>query len=375
MQKPNPEGPDTISLQKENSQPEAVKKKSILRAAAREQGFGLFGVARPDPAAHAEDFLRWLEEGNHADMEWMRRSAEKRTDPSLVLPGVKSIVLLGFNYFQGDHPQNEAPRPGATGKFARYARGLDYHDLLKPRAKILVDLLASWGGEQKFYADTGPVLEREYAALAGLGWQGKSTVLINRNLGKWFFLAEILTTVELPSDTPEKNHCGKCTRCIEACPTNAIVAPYKLDARRCISYLTIEHKGSIPEELREAVGDRIFGCDDCLDACPWNRFAKISSEAHFQATKATTGYTLREYLEMTDEEFRRMFQGSPVKRTKLERFQRNVCVALGNTGDPRDLPSLENMCNHSSALLREHASWAIAQINKRHPDHPSATAG
>ena len=215
------------------------------------------------------------------------------------------------------------------------------------------------------------MLERDFAAEAGIGWHGKSTMLLNRRLGTWFFLGEILTTLELPPDPPQVARCGSCTRCIDACPTGAITAPHQLDARRCISYLTIELKGSIPLEFRPLMGDRIFGCDDCLDACPWNRFAQVSRESAFAARPAVAQMALRDFLALDDEEFREMFRGSPIKRIKRRGFLRNVCVALGNVGTEEDLPALAAAARDAEALIAEHARWAIAQIQSRRASGPS----
>jgi epoxyqueuosine reductase len=232
-------------------------------------------------------------------------------------------------------------------------------------------LLRDYGGQQKCYVDTGPILERDHAAKSGIGWHGKNTMIIDERLGTWFFLAEILTTLELPTDQPVEDRCGTCDRCIKACPTGAITAPHRLDARLCISYLTIELKGSIPLKLRPLIGDRIFGCDDCLDICPWNRFAQISHETAFSARKSTTGMSLREYLELSDAEFRQLFKNSPIKRIKRRGFLRNVCVALGNAGDVSDLPALERAAADPEPLIAEHAGWAIEQIRTRHGITPS----
>src|SRR5204863_9671777 len=221
------------------------------------------------------------------------------------------------------------------------------------------------GGTRKSYVDTGPILERDHAAQAGVGWHGKSTMLVDPRLGTWFFLGEILTTLELPRDEPQRDRCGTCIRCITACPTGAITAPHRLDARRCISYLTIELKGSIPLELRPLIGNRIFGCDDCLEACPWNRFAQVSRESAFAAQRSTVVTTLREYLLLSDNEFREMFRNSPIKRIKRRGFLRNVCVALGNVGTAQDLPALEQALTDDEGLIVEHAQWAIAQIKSR----------
>jgi epoxyqueuosine reductase len=229
----------------------------------------------------------------------------------------------------------------------------------------LDEILTAADGRQKIYVDTGPVLERDFAAEAGIGWHGKSTMLLNRELGTWFFLGEILTTLELPPDAPQVDRCGSCTRCIDACPTGAITAPHQLDARRCISYLTIELKGSIPLEFRPLMGDRIYGCDDCLDACPWNRFARVSRESAFAARPAVAQMRLRDFLALNDEQFREMFRGSPIKRIKRRGFLRNVCVALGNVGTRDDLPALAGAVRDREALIVEHATWAIEKIQSR----------
>jgi len=307
------------------------------------------------------EFREWLRESAHGEMNYMQRGEEKRCDPQNVLPGAKSIVVFALNYFQGKTPRSDV----ATGRIARYAWGDDYHDVITNKLDKIDNFLREFGGEQKCYVDTGPVLERDYAAQAGIGWHGKSTMLIDRRLGTWFFLGEILTTLELPADEPVPNRCGTCERCITACPTGAITAPHRVDARRCISYLTIELKGAIPLDLRPLIGDRIFGCDDCLDACPWNRFAQESREAAFSARRSTTEMSLREYLELSDAEFRALFRNSPIKRIKRRGFLRNVCVALGNAGDTSDIPALERAARDPEPLIAEHAIWAIDRIRYR----------
>jgi epoxyqueuosine reductase len=293
------------------------------------------------------------------------RGAEKRCDPQKVLPGVRSVVVLAINYWQGDEDRQSQTAATNGGRIARYAWGDDYHDVLENKLRTLDEFLTTTGGRQKFYVDTGPVLERDFAAEAGIGWHGKSTMLLNRQLGTWFFLGEILTTLDLPPDPPQVAHCGACTRCIDACPTGAITAPHRLDARRCISYLTIELKGSIPLEFRPLIGDRIYGCDDCLDACPWNRFAQISRESAFAARPAVARMRLRDFLALDDEEFREMFRGSPIKRIKRRGFLRNVCVALGNVGTKEDFPALVAATRDNEPLIVEHAFWAIEQIETR----------
>ena len=284
--------------------------KAELVSFARQIGFDSCRIAACDAPAHATEFREWLRDGAHGEMNYMQRGEEKRCDPQKVLPGVKSIVVLALNYFQGDaaHPPSRgfgvASRAATTGRIARYAWGDDYHDVVAAKLDKIDQFLCDFGGQQKCYVDTGPILERDHAAQAGVGWHGKNTMLLDERLGTWFFLAEILTTLDLPADQPVQDRCGTCERCIKACPTGAITAPHRLDARQCISYLTIELKGSIPLELRPLIGDRIFGCDDCLDVCPWNRFAQISHETAFSARESTTGMSLREYLDLTDAERR-----------------------------------------------------------------------
>ena len=347
-----------------------VELKSRLVSFACEIGFDSCRVAACSPPAHANEFRNWLNEGEHGEMSYMKRGEEKRCDPQKVLPGARSIILLALNYFQG---KTEASCPRvATGRIARYAWGDDYHDLIANKLDKIDEFLGAFGGQQKYYVDTGPVLERDYAAEAGTGWHGKSTMLIDERLGTWFFLAEVLTSLKLPPDGPVPDRCGTCERCINACPTGAITGPHRLDARRCISYLTIELKGSIPLELRPLIGNRIFGCDDCLDACPWNRFAQVSREAAFSARPSTEGMPLRDYLSLSDDEFRALFRNSPIKRIKRRGFLRNICVALGNVGDPSDLPALKSVAADPEPLIAEHAKWAIQRIQSRDRSVPLA---
>ena len=349
--------------------------KNELVLFAQELGFDSCRVGACASPPHATEFQDWLRQGSAGEMSYMQRGEEKRCDPQKVLPGARSVIVVALNYFQGDvaHAPSQgfgvagraAAVEGATGRIARYAWGNDYHDVVAAKLDKIDNFLRGFGGRQKSYVDTGPILERDHAAEAGIGWHGKSTMLIDPRLGTWFFLAEILTTLELPPDPPQRNRCGTCERCIKACPTGAITAPHRLDARRCISYLTIELKGSIPSDLRPLIGSRIFGCDDCLDACPWNRFAQRSRETAFSARRSTTGMLLREYLKLSDSEFRALFRNSPVKRIKRCGFLRNVCIALGNIGDLTDLPALERAASDSEPLIAEHAAWAIEQIWER----------
>ncbi len=344
-------------------------------------GFDLCRFARADVPGHAAEFRDWLDQGAAGEMNYLTRSAEKRCDPQHVLPGAKTVIVLGLNYFQGARKTHSvaagvpparaatfATDPAATtatGRIARYAWGEDYHEIIEKKLSAIDQFLGGRGGRQKCYVDTGPILERDYAAAAGIGWHGKSTMLLNRELGTWFFLAEILTTLEFAPDAAQPNYCGSCMRCIEACPTGAITAPHRVDARRCISYLTIELKGSIPIELRPLIGDRIYGCDDCLDACPWNRFAKVSRESAFAVPPEVVALRLRDYLALDEGKFRALFRKSPIKRTKRRGLLRNVCVALGNVGTIDDLPALEKAANDPEPLVAEHAKWAIERIRER----------
>lgn len=329
-----------------------------VKAHALALGFDLCGVAPAQSATERSTYYQqWIAEGRHGEMAWLARDPARRCDPQLVLPDAQSVICVALNYYQ--------PASSSRGRIATYALGEDYHRLFDEKLASLRDwLLSSAGGVHKFYADTGPVLEKSFAQRAGLGWQGKSTMLLNEKLGPWLFTGEILTTLALEPDAPARDRCGSCTRCITACPTAAITAPYELDARRCISYLTIELKGSIPVELRPLIGDRIYGCDECLTACPWNRFAQTSHEARFAATADTTR-DLRDYLSFTPEQFKAAFRASPILRVKRRGFLRNVCVALGNIGTADDLPALHVALHDAEPLVREHAEWAITQIQKR----------
>lgn len=333
-------------------------KEELVRR-AKEIGFDSCRIAEVAPPRHGTEFRRWLSEGAAGEMDWIQRGEAKRMNPQLVLHDARSVVVVAMNYWQGD-----APTPSA-GRIARYAWGDDYHDVMLRKLRELETFLRDNGGEQKSYVDTGPILERDHAAEAGLGWHGKSTMLIDRALGTWFFLGEILTTLDLPPDAPQTARCGSCTRCIAACPTGAITEAHRLDARRCISYLTIELKGSIPLEFRPLIGDRIYGCDTCLEVCPWNRFAAAARETAFAVRPATKALQLRDYLALDDGQFRSLFRGSPIKRIKRCGLLRNVCVALGNVGTADDLPALHRALSDSEPLIREHAAWAIKQIAAR----------
>ncbi|MGI9086826.1 MAG: tRNA epoxyqueuosine(34) reductase QueG [Chthoniobacterales bacterium] len=337
--------------------PDALKLELVRRA--RALGFAACRVTSAAAPRHAAEFRTWLDEGRAGEMDWLGRAEEKRCDPARVLAGARSVIVLAMNYWQGERA------PESAGRIARYAWGDDYHDVMLTRLRELDCFLRTQGGEQKIYVDTGPILERDFAAEAGIGWHGKSTMLIDRELGTWFFLGEILSSLELPADAPQKERCGSCTRCLDACPTGAITESNRLDARRCISYLTIELKGSIPLEFRTLIGDRIYGCDTCLDVCPWNRFAAASRETSFSLRPEVETMQLRDYLALTEEEFRALFRGSAIKRVKRRGLLRNVCVALGNVGTRADLPALQRAANDPEPLIAEHALWAITAIEER----------
>jgi epoxyqueuosine reductase len=333
--------------------------KTVVRALAREHGFADCRFARALQAPHAAEYVSWLQSGKHGAMAWLERDPARRADPTRVLTDARTVIVLATNYFQGRNPRQQ------PGKVARYAWGADYHKIMLQNMVPLDEFLREGGGLQKCYVDTGPVLERDFAAVSGLSWQGKSTMGLNERLGTWFFIGVILTTLEFEPDLPIKNRCGTCTRCIDVCPTRAITHPYQLDARRCISYLTIENKGPIPIEFRSAIGDRIYGCDDCLEVCPWNRFAEQTRETKFHLPAQLATMTLRELALITEDEFRALFRQSPVKRIKRTRFVRNVCVALGNVGTQEDLVALHHLIGDPDPLIAEHASWAVDQIGKR----------
>ncbi len=340
----------------------------ILRRAL-ELGFDACRIGPAVAPQHADPFRQWLAEGCHGAMGYLERNSAKRLDPNLVLAGSKSLIVLAASYDSGSGIGADREEGRARGVVARYARHRDYHEILAEPLRTLTEELVAAGGagtQALWYADTGPVLERDHAMRAGLGFIGKHTNLIGRNLGNWFFIGEILTNLVLPADEPERNRCGSCTRCLAACPTQAITAPFRLDARRCISYLTIEWKGSIPLELRKAMGARIFGCDDCLEACPWNRFARIGRLMAPHRREDLASPELVAWLDLDEAGFRRMFQGTPMWRTKRRGLLRNVCVALGNIGGVDALPALERAARDAESLVAEHALWAIEEIGRRH---------
>ena len=334
--------------------------KDDLRQRARELGFDDCRFTTAAPPATAGKFQQWLAGGKHGEMAWLERNAAKRVEPQNVLPGARSLIVLATSYHTATPPAAAL----TAGVVARYAQFADYHALLGDRLQQLTAAVNELGGADTrslWYVDTGPLLERDLAQRAGLGFTGKHTNLISRRLGNWIFLSEIITTLELEPDPPETNHCGRCTRCLTACPTGAITAPFELDARRCISYLTIELKGAIPVELRPAIGTRIYGCDDCLAACPWNRFAQTGRLMQSHARADLRSPDLIGLLSLDEAQFKARFDGSPILRTKRRGLLRNVCVALGNLRDPAALPALQRAAADPEPLIAEHAQWAIGK--------------
>ena len=326
-----------------------------LAKEAEALGFTALGVSAVPVDLRQAYYREWIASGQHGSMGWMERNNERRLQPEALIPEARSVIMVSLNYYQ--------PDPARDFRIAKYALGDDYHNFMLKRLKQLCRIMREeYGGVQRPYVDTGPVLEKPIAAAAGLGWQGKSTILIEPKRGTWSFLGTIVTTLDLPEGEAVKDRCGSCTRCIDVCPTQAITAPYQLDARRCIAYLTIEHEGGIPLEFREAVGDRLFGCDECLDVCPWNRWAVATKEARFAPRELPL---MREMLAWGEDEFAERFRGSPIRRLKLQRFKRNICVVLGNVGGVEDLPVLQDLAQDKDAMLAEHASWALSQIAKR----------
>jgi epoxyqueuosine reductase len=340
--------------------------KAAIRNRAAQLGFDGCRFTTAEPPASAGRFIAALHDGRHAGMAWLERTAGRRVDPDLVLPGARSVIVLAASY--GSTASAGSGSAAGSGVIARYARHSDYHDLLAGPLRELTALVNELGGpgtHSLWYVDTGPLLERDLAERAGIGFIGKHTNLISRSLGNWFLLAEILTTLAVEPDPPEPNRCGSCRRCLEACPTQCITAPFTLDARRCISYLTIELKGAIPEELRPLLGRRIFGCDDCLEACPWNRFAREGRLMKAHERPDLDQPALLELLALDEAGFRARFAGTPILRAKRRGLLRNVCVALGNVGDPAALAALENASADREPLVAEHARWALRRIHER----------
>jgi epoxyqueuosine reductase len=322
-------------------------------------------VARPDATPLAAQRLRaFLDAGAHGDMIWMAANAERRGDPRTLWSQVRSIVMLGLNYGPDDDPLTIL-RQRERGGISVYARGDDYHEIIKPRLKTLARWLVEVaGGDVKVFVDTAAVMEKPLAQAAGLGWQGKHTNLVSRELGSWLFLGAIFTTLDLPPDAADIDHCGSCRACLDVCPTAAFPAPYRLDPRRCISYLTIEHKGPIPRELRPLMGNRIYGCDDCLAVCPWNKFAQAGRELKLAARDNLRAPLLADLAQLDDAAFRALFAKSPIKRSGRVRFVRNVLIAIGNSGEPALAESAERLLGDAAPLVRGAAVWALSRLDR-----------
>jgi epoxyqueuosine reductase len=343
------------------------KLREMLEKRAEELGFSAIGVARADAAPRTAERLReWLTSGAHGDMIWMEETAERRGSPAGLWPEVRSVISLGMSYAPQVDPLTLAAEPD-VGRISVYAQGSDYHDVIKKALKHLARWLVEEAGcALKVFVDTAPVMEKPLAEAAGLGWQGKHTNLVSRTDGSWLFLGAIYTTLELdldPAEAPHRVHCGSCSACLDACPTGAFPAPYRIDARRCISYLTIEHKGPIPHEFREAIGNRIYGCDDCLAVCPWNRFADAARRNQAFVPRAElVAPALADLLALDDASFRQVFAGSPIKRMGRDRMIRNAAIAAGNSGNGKFVPLLQTLADDPNPVVAEAAEWALARL-------------
>ncbi|RWA63349.1 tRNA epoxyqueuosine(34) reductase QueG [Mesorhizobium sp.] len=337
--------------------------RALIDAEARRAGFDAVAVTRPDaiPLAPAR-LAEFVASGFHGSMDWIAETIERRAEPSSLWPQVRSIIVLAMNYGPDRDPRDVLKKRD-RGAISVYAQNRDYHDVMKGRLKeIAGKIVARAGGDVKVFVDTAPVMEKPLAEAAGLGWQGKHTNLVSRAHGSWLFLGTIFTTAELEPDRLEEDHCGSCRACLDVCPTDAFPAPYRLDARRCISYLTIENKGPIPREFREKIGNRIYGCDDCLAACPWNKFASAASEAKLAARAELREPPLSELLLLDDAAFRSFFSGSPIKRIGRDRFVRNVLIAAGNSGDASLTSIVHGLLEDGSPLVRGAAVWALSRL-------------
>ncbi|MDE2445228.1 MAG: tRNA epoxyqueuosine(34) reductase QueG [Alphaproteobacteria bacterium] len=338
-----------------------------VKAKALDLGFDDVRVTKAQlPEIKGEELSAFVGAGHHGDMSWMAETLERRKSPDAMYAEAKTAIVLAVNYDQGlDHAARLSQ--ASTGVISTYALNRDYHDLIKQRLKILAGWIAKeTGADVKVFVDTAPLMEKPLAAQAGLGWQGKHTNLVSRKLGSWFFIGSILTTAELECDAPESDHCGSCTACLQACPTQAFTGPHQIDARRCISYLTIEHQGEIPQEFRKAIGNRIYGCDDCLAVCPWNKFAESSREIKLQARPELVSPALTDLLTLDDATFRKVFSGSPVKRIGRDRFIRNCLIAAGNSGDQSLVPLVSSLCEDTAQVVRNTAQWAMQELTRTH---------
>ncbi|MEO5353015.1 MAG: tRNA epoxyqueuosine(34) reductase QueG [Magnetococcus sp. XQGC-1] len=346
--------------------------KAFLRQQAAVEGFSVAAVAPPAPPPHADSLGAWLQEGRHGEMGWMTRQPERRTDPRQLLEGLGSLLVLGLN----DRPAGDPLAPGRDGGrawVAAHARHREYHEILKERLQRLAAGLERWLGQPvvgRLCVDTAPLLEKPLAAAAGLGWQGKNSLLVSPRFGCWLLLAEFLLPFSLPADPPMPDRCGRCRRCLDACPTDALAQPYRLDARRCLAYLTIEHAGPIPMRYREAMGNRVYGCDSCLLACPWNRFAPVNPDPDLRPHPLLEALRLLDCLDLEEATFRTRLAHTPLRRMGIVRFLRNVAVALGNGGTPEGLAGLARLLHHGAPLVRGHAAWGIGRLSRLQPGEP-----
>ncbi len=337
--------------------------RDIIRELALEQGFDAVGFAAAQTAERTRGALReFILAGHHGDMGWMETRQAERSSPNLLWPEAKSVIVLALSYAPAEDPLASLHKKDLA-TISVYAKGSDYHELIKKRLKTIARaIVEKCGGDVKVFVDTAPLMEKPLAQAAGIGWQGKHTNLVSREHGSWLFLGVILTTLEINADDSEPDHCGTCQRCLDVCPTKAFPAPYKLDARRCISYLTIEHKGPIPRELRPLMGNRIYGCDDCLAVCPWNKFAAASRETAFHARAELNAARLSGLAMLDDQSFRVLFRNSPVKRIGRDRFMRNILIAIGNSNEPYLAKSALALLEDPSALVRGAAIWALSRL-------------
>ena len=354
---------------------ETERIKETIRAKAHELGFDAVGFASAD--ANTEDsrnLAAYLGDGRHGDMTWMAANADRRADPRTLWPEARTVVAVGLNYGPAEDPMAPLSQP-EQGVISVYAQGRDYHKVMKKRLKALGRwMTGTFACDAKVFVDTAPVMEKPIAMRAGLGWTGKHTNLVSRHFGSWLFLGEVFTTLDVPADAPETDHCGSCDRCLRACPTGALPEPYRIDPRRCISYLTIEHRGTIDEELRSAIGNRIYGCDDCLAVCPWNKYAQPTPHAELTARADFGGVPLERLASLDADDFGGLVAGTPIKRTGRDRFVRNVMIAVGNSlRAPLASLAHKNMTDHSP-LVRDAAKWAVAHLGSRpSPQDPDKT--
>lgn len=332
--------------------------KSSVCEIARDMGFSDCRIAASKQASSSEHYIKWLDQGMNAGMEWMARNVERRCNPDLVLDGCKSVICLSFPY------GSRSSRDAGEGSIALYAHGGDYHSLLESKLNDLCEILSNYGGEHRFYVDAGPVMERDFAVDSGIGWRGKSGLVVREVGGSRFFLGVILTTLELPVDMPVRNRCGFCQRCVQSCPTDAILSDGSVDARKCLSYWTIEHRGVIPEEWRKAIGDRLYGCDTCSKVCPWTRKTQVPFDNYFSLPKQLRDISLEKVLSLSEEEFRDLFRNSPIKRVKWQGLIRNACIVAGNSGNSLYIKALTSLLNGDD-VISEHAQWALGQIHQK----------